>query len=93
MFEDEFKAAYKSACKKLGDEKCADGIGDYVHEEVSAMGYPDEVASEVAQAAADKLRELSKCTYTRKPVEEGLTEDKQRASCKEAAEAKGYIVL
>lgn len=94
MFEDDFKeackGAYKDTCKRHGDEWCADGIGDYVYKEITAMGYPDDVASEVAQAATDALL---KCVNTRKSVESDLTDEDQRGACKEAAGAAGNIAV
>lgn len=81
------------ACEKNRDEQCAKTLEEEVFSELDFMGYPHEIASEVAKVASDKLRELSKGVYWRNQTDSDcLTEEDQRAACKDAAEASGYIV-
>lgn len=75
------------------NEQCAKTLEEEVRSGLDFMGYPNEITNEVAKVAADKLRELSKGVYWRNQDDgDCLTEEDQRAACKNTAEASGYIV-
>lgn len=83
----------KGKYQEADEETCIEAFEDEVYNDVTFIGYSEEIATEVARTAANKLRELSGAVYVRKHVEDGLTEEEQKQACEKAAEEAGYVVL